>query len=151
MVDAEGSRLPDWDPPLKLDGKAGGCLCVTDHMGQVYLKAFIGKVPSEKLSKYWTLAEQKATRLSDHIPYARHISSWQSRNPTNNHWGGAIKAPRHVYSFSGLPEMYDEAFMLLLATELSELKVEDAAAIAAISSNPHWRQLAERYGALASN
>lgn len=145
LVDPASASLKPWEPPLKLDGKTGGCLCVTDHKGHVYLKAYIGKVPKDKLHKYWTFAEEKANRLSNNIPISRHVSSWQSRNTQYEQWGGAIKTPRHIYSFSGFPELYDEAFMLVLACELSHLSVEDAQAIAVTSANVHWHQLAKGY------
>ncbi len=149
MVNAKGARMPVWDPPLMLEDKTGGCLCIADLNGTVHLKSFIGQVPRVKMAGYWELSEEKARRLSNHQMLSRHVSSWQSRNGQYDRWGGAIKASKYILSFSGLPEMYDEMFMVLVGIGGSYLTSRQAQEIADISSNPHWAQLSKMYGALA--
>lgn len=92
----------------------------------------VGTVPPEKGPKYLAFAQEKARRLF-YLP--THRSSWQSRNPDRNMWGGAIAAGPYIFSFSGLPEHGDEAAMLLAAIGHGSLIRVEAATIASYSSN----------------
>lgn len=77
------------------------------------LIAKIGKVPLDKLEKYQLYSREKALRLSIKMKSHNHMSSWESRIPEDGKWGGAVFAGRGlIFSFSGLPELADEAAML---------------------------------------
>ena len=89
-------------------------------------------MPAERGQKYLELAQEKARRLAEHPD---HWSSWQSRNPDEGKWGGAVNAGAYIFSFSGLPELADEAAMLLTALSLGFLLEERAAAFAQYSGN----------------
>lgn len=78
----------------------------------------IGCNPPEKVARRISFCMEKAQRLAAN---AHHLSSHQSRkvNPENkddpgNKWGGAIRA-RYIVSFSGLPELADEALCVCVA------------------------------------
>lgn len=87
-----------------------------------------------KAEKYAILAPEKANRLHSFIS-SGHLTSYESRNPEGNvrvvakvnriepwgHWGGAVLISKHyIFSFSGLPELLDEAFVCFLGLK-SEL------------------------------
>lgn len=100
-------RLPDWR------GRRGGCFCLMDRKtGQVLLLAFVGVPPREKMDKYQKFALEKAKRL---FRYPEHTTSWESRNPKKNQWGGAVAGEEFIYSFSGLPEDGDTLAMSKVA------------------------------------
>lgn len=107
-----------------------GCFTVLDKSGNLILKFHIGELPAEKFERYYTFSEEKARRLHKNLEIG-HVSSFQSRNPEKDQWGGAISAGDYILSFSGMPEIVDEIMMLLLAIELGLLKYEDALMIVA--------------------
>ena len=92
--------------------KKGGYFCVTDLKGSILLVMLIGEVAEEKIPRYSKVCIEKAQWLASH---ADHVSSWQSRNEAEDKWGGAIKTKDFIFSFSGLPEMWDEACMVAVA------------------------------------
>lgn len=95
-------------------GKDSGYCVVKDAAtGRLLLAFQIGECPAEKVEKYLRLANEKADRLIANIG-AGHKSSWQSRDGKEK-WGGAIRAGKLIFSFSGLPELADEAVMLCTA------------------------------------
>lgn len=111
------------------------CLIVKEKGNPTALPTLIlgiGTVPTEKGSKYFVFAQEKAHRLSEH---PEHQTSWQSRNPEENKWGGAINAGPYYLSFSGLPEPADEAAMLLAAVGLGFMTRDEALTIAEYSNN----------------
>ena len=112
--------------------RKGGYLCVTDNLGQLITLTQIGQVPDKKKPKYAQFAQEKAVRLSKH---SQHVSSWQSRNPREDMWGGAIRSSQFIFSFSGLPEEWDEACTLVIAHDVGELDNIEFNAIARISQN----------------
>jgi len=101
---------------------------------------FIGKIlpdsqiPSEKLSAFLVNSQEKADRLTHKI---NDVSSYQSRNPEKSRYGGGIRCIGWVFSFSGLPELPDEALMLTCAVRLDIIDIQEAESIAAISDNPY--------------
>lgn len=101
----------------------------------------IGELTTEKIIKYHAFSREKAARLA--LNYTEHRSSWQNRDPDRDQWGGAINTGRHILSFSGLPELADEALMLAVALELGLLSNQQAKQIADISDNQIFRQLVE--------
>ena len=64
-------------------------------------------------------------------------------------WGGAIRAGDYIISFSGFPELWDEAAMLVLAIRMGWL--DQTATLRRISRkrNPHFRVLLEAVGEVA--
>lgn len=97
----------------------------------------------EKIEKYFSFSQEKAQRLITNANVAGQLSSWQSRDPQKNKWGGAIRAGDYILSFSGLPELADEALMLAVAVSLKMLIPEQADWIADISDNDFYRRLIE--------
>jgi len=93
--------------------KKGGYFCIANAEGVPLFVSLIGGVPQEKAEKYFQYAVEKARRLGQH---ADHVSSWESRNPEQEQWGGAVRVNAdYIVAFSGLPEEWDEAAMLVIA------------------------------------
>ena len=101
---------------------------------QVITITKIGNPALEESSTYFDFSQEKANRL---IASVELLSSFQNRDPDNGRWGGAIKTSDYILSFSGLPELGDEAVMLLTAYTFCWLTEEQIVEIAKISSNPH--------------
>lgn len=70
-----------------------------------------------KEERYTQLAREKIMRLSIEPD---DLGSYETRNPTEDRWGGAIRSlpVRILLSCSGLPELLDEAYMLAIAVKL---------------------------------
>ena len=91
----------------------GGYLCIADNMtGESLDVAKLGAPEPAKKGQYEMLAKEKAWRLAGH---PEHGTSYQSRDPARDLWGGAVRAGSHILAFSGLPEHLDEALMLVVA------------------------------------
>ena len=124
----------------RADGRTGGFLCVRcDDREQPFLIAQIGYVAREKADRYFRLCQEKAVRLAQHPD---HRLSWQSRDPSVEQYGGAVRfinridsACSFIFSFSGLPEDGDEASMALIGPEVDFASTESLLALAAISKN----------------
>ena len=112
-----------------LENHAGGYFSVRKiDFGDTVISQRVGKFDSEKKEKYSCLSTEKSLRLKKNIKLG-HLTSYQSRNPEGNvcvgkvnrieqwgHWGGAVLVSEHyILSFSGLPELLDEAFVCFLA------------------------------------
>lgn len=91
--------------------------------GEAILAAVIGRLHIEDLRKCRSLANEKIIRLYRND---KHICSWESRRPESSQWGGAVRIRSVIYSFSGLPELWDQAAMLCVAIELRELEMREA-------------------------
>ena len=108
--------------------------------GWLIARMIIGYVPIEKLEKYGRFSMEKPERIESHLPEI-HYSSFQSRNPELDQWGGGIlgfenENPSFGYGCSGLfPEHCDEAVCLLVALKLGHLNIAQACYIAGISQN----------------
>lgn len=103
--------------------------------------AMIGQVLSDKAEKYIEFTKEKTLRLRAH---PKHSSSWQSRNPDEGKWGGAILATNYarcILAFSGLPELGDEAAMLLAALEVRLITRQYAHDVATASNNHIFKRL----------
>jgi hypothetical protein len=123
------------------DGKKGAYFCWADDV-QTGAPSFIlriGEVQPEKSEKYLTLCAEKARRLAG---YPDHFSSWQTRNPNQNLWGGAVRGYA-LLSLSGFPELGDEACMLVLMRKIWPELESRADRIAEMSSNPYYKLLWE--------
>jgi len=121
--------------------KNGAYLSVTDWDGRLHVAVLIGEVPDkDNALKYASLCQEKALRLAQ---FKEHVSSWQSRNESENKWGGAIRVQGLIFSFSGLPEHWDEACAVTLAYSLSTrlLSKADYELIKHTSGNPHLGKL----------
>lgn len=87
----------------------------------------IGVIPHAKMSRYRIVSLEKVIRLAKNSGGAKgDVSSFQSRNLSQNEYGGAILVIVEIegeifyliFSFSGLPEKGDEALCLLVASKL---------------------------------
>ena len=104
--------------------KRGGFLCIMDKKTGAIVGTFlVGSVPVEKAARYLALAPEKATRLFVHINDG-HLTSYESRNPDADQWGGAIVGERFIYSFSGYPEDGDSFIVTSTAYAVGDLKEE---------------------------
>lgn len=100
----------------------------------------VGRPPKDKAQKYDAISIEKARRL---LASPHDESSYQSRDPDNDKWGGAIKSDPIIISISGFHELWDEAIGLILAVRGSSLRAVRADLIAAYSKNPHFEPLLE--------
>lgn len=100
-------------------------------------------VPQEKWPAYSFNSEEKGTRLLVAHEELGHMTSYESRDPDNGKWGGAIVADAFILSFSGLPEQADEAIMLIVAFELDLLSTINVRDIAKKNNNEIFTVLAD--------
>lgn len=121
------------------DDRKGGYLVIADaRTGMPIISLMVGQIPKEKYQKYFAFAHEKARRLFEsHQKDASIVSSWQTRNPDKDQWGGAVLCKRWIVSFSGLPELVDEAFSASIA--------------ASIQVAPMSKALARRIGKISGN
>ncbi len=127
--------------------KRGGYLAVwtvylNNVPGGLRLLAPVGYSPEDKWRKRMEVAEEKCQRL-DSGDGKGHLTSYESRNPKIGRWGGGVRGPQHIYAFSGLPELWDEAAMFVLAIRLHQLRADDVLALISEERNPHLRPLLE--------
>lgn len=117
--------------------RTGGYLCLQDMKSGVPLAiTVVGTCDDdEKAKKYLTFCQEKACRLQN-SPHDH--TSYQSRNEANLQYGGAIRGSNYIFSFSGFPELVDEAAMLVGAVLAGELVSEKAHDLAELSNNPHY-------------
>ena len=123
------AELPDFPKDSN-----GGYFSVSDRMtGETLLLIPIGEVTDQNLIRYRGFCLEKVRRL---IQNPAHLSSWQSKNKTRERYAGAVLLPGNmVLSFSGLPELADEALCLILAIILDWTSQAYADEIATISTN----------------
>lgn len=131
----------------KKEGNTGGAFCVlrTDRTQGLdftpQLLAVIDRVDDPvAVVSYRMFAQEKAWRL---LSRPSDASSYQSRDEAHEKWGGAIRAGDYILSFSGLPELVDEALMLVLAVRLELIGRAEAERIAALSHNAYFAPLAD--------
>ncbi|MBU6500409.1 MAG: hypothetical protein KGJ89_01085 [Patescibacteria group bacterium] len=128
----------------EVGNRRGGYFCLADGNGKPFFEPTqIGEVAVEKAEKYMQLCKEKAQRLASR-PLI-YCSSYESRNPEAGQWGGAIRLTNdHIFSFSGFPELLDEALMIILAETYygkSAYYVALAEGIADRSNNHYYRAL----------
>lgn len=104
---------------LTPDNRRGAVVAVrVDAPGGPIECIALGDFP-EPAKKEWStqLAYEKIMRLSVETD---DLSSFETRNPSNDLWAGAIRShpKRFLLSCSGLPELLDEAYMLAVAVKL---------------------------------
>lgn len=158
LVDAPVSKIIDYAERIvavavDLSGnasnaeKCGGYLAVwTTYLnnvpGNLRLLTPVGYSPEEKWRKRMEVAMEKCQRL-DSGDGQGHLTSYESRNPEIGRWGGAVRGPQHIYAFSGLPELWDEAAMFVLAIKLGQLHESEVLRQISEERNPHLRPLLE--------
>jgi hypothetical protein len=130
-------------PGDRLEGRSGGYFCLATNAGHPLLLMLVGTIPEEKAQKYLSFAQEKARRLGF---FKDHSSSWQTRSDVNEMYGGAVRlgttlAGSFIFSFSGLPEMWDEVLSLAIALRFFSNNDEVAQAaltIAGDHANDGW-------------
>lgn len=129
-------RLPEYK-----DERHGGYLTIMDaKTGVVVVTMRVGIVMPEKEEKYISFSIEKARRLyTTHKLDASIVTSIQTRDPDTNKWGGAVWSEYWIVSFSGLPELADEALSTCVAAGLENhpMPEVDAIAITRIAANPY--------------
>ncbi len=129
---------PGWE------GKNSGYFCVADARtgDPIFGPTQVGVSPPEKVSKRVRICQEKAERLAMRQD---HVSSWESREPEKERWGGAVRVGDLIFSFTGLPELGDEAVMLVAAVEHYRNREAELRAmeIVARSDNHYYKQLHE--------
>ena len=100
--------------------------------------AIVGRPSKEKFQKYYGFSIEKARRLLEN---PEHLSSYHSRDPENDKWGGAIRSDPIIISISGFPELWDEACSLVMAVRGSGLHLAKAKHVVEISKNPYFQKL----------
>lgn len=105
-------------PDAKIMRTGAYLTIVNRHTQQVVLQVLIGAGPPEKVAKWRQLSAEKCVRLLGHQPYNE--TSFESRSPENNRWGGAVLGTDYVFGLSGLDELGDEAAMFLVAIKCDQ-------------------------------
>jgi hypothetical protein len=125
------------------DPTRGGYLAAlnTSGIGKVDIILQLGPYNPEKAVGQIELVQEKCWRLKS-FRTEGHLTSYESRDPDNGKWGGAVYAGDYIFSFSGLPELWDEAAMLVLAIRLGYLHEQDVIPdMMPDMRNPHWYPL----------
>jgi|GEM_PF-3917146 len=124
-----------------LDRYFGGCfylLRFNDHQMEWATTVFqFGELPSD--SRSLEFCQEKAHRALR----SGSSSSWLTRDPEKNQWGGAVRVHEDViFSFSStFSEDTDEGLVLVLAVRLGFMDFDDAQKIAGQSGNEKFLQL----------
>ncbi|TXH00256.1 MAG: hypothetical protein E6P95_03955 [Candidatus Moraniibacteriota bacterium] len=120
--------------------KDGGYLAIFEiSRGNLEVLAAAGYSPQEKIEGRQRVSQEKCIRILAN----GHNTSYESRNPAAGLWGGAVRGTDFIFSFSGLPELWDEAAMFVLAIRLRQLREYDVLAQISEERNPHLRPLLE--------
>ncbi len=99
--------------------RKGGWLHALSPSGEVVLHKRLGVIdlPEEDV-RHEQLSIEQAERLQAH---PEHLTSWQSRDPQRGRFGGAFRTADHwIFSFSGLPERWNEGLVLGITTLYGE-------------------------------
>jgi hypothetical protein len=130
------------------------------HDSWLIEKMLLGTVPLNKQGKYSEFSMEKPLRLEkkQHVLKTPHLSSYQSRVPSANRWGGAIigysqstQLPTYAFGFSGLTEYCDEAVNFFAEIKIGCLTLSRACYIAGISKNTTFMKILEQVQADQSN
>ena len=125
------------------DRRPGGYLCIRNNdTGRIRLVSLVGNDSINKPNKRFEFSLEKGLRLLEKNKSLGHLSSWQSRDEATEKYPGAIIAGDYVLSFSGLPPLGDEALMLRIGVQLGLLDRDAAKAIAKISDNLLFDEMA---------
>ena len=129
----ECAKLPNNPRP---ESKSGYFTFRSRKDGRLLIAVQIGECPIDKFAKYKFFSWEKSQRL---LSNKRHLSSWQSRIEEEEMYAGAIVANDFILSFSGLPELADEAVMLVTALAFGWGQLDKMLRIAVMSSNPFYK------------
>lgn len=115
-------------------GREGGVfvLMQADTQELIVPPMVVGAITNGKQEKYAQFAREKASRLLEHTD---HCLSWESRDPDNEKWGGALHDGLFIWSFSGLSEEQDEAFVLMAAHLSGRVRNGTPKTVSEISGN----------------
>lgn len=117
--------------------RTGGYFIAADlSNGRIWAIIMLGEISSdEKAEGYLLNSEEKVKRL---FSRPGDVSSFQSRNPEEGKYAGAIRMNTQIFSFSGLPELWDEALVLEIAIRIGThlLTKEGYTQIIQASNNP---------------
>ncbi len=123
-------KLPE-ELTNRSDRKGGYLTVLNTQINRIEAIRLFGELPKEKAVKCIKISQEKANRLYQKIfvENLNHLTSWESRDPDNTQYGGAVYNPYCIYnnyilSFSGLPEIGDEICMLVLQVLISSRKNE---------------------------
>jgi hypothetical protein len=139
-------RIIDWyNRNLITNGEAPKTGYFTVRCGRtgfVLLQCQVGECRDEKASKYRYFSEEKGKRLfRRRCQGLSDISSWQSKDEDAAQYAGAIYISDLILSFSGLPELADEAVMLCLAKRVGWASPTEIAKILSLNNNPVYSEL----------
>jgi hypothetical protein len=130
----------------RADQEGGMLTILNSHNGEIRMETDpIGFFFSHEKTKYALFSREKGKRLFENHP---NVSSFESRNPDEKKFGGAIVAQHLIVSFSGLPEVGDEAVCLVLAVHFKWLTLAESAKITAISKNIYFELLLKKISKL---
>jgi len=136
------------------DLKGGVLVLVPDETCASCFSVTIGEVPNNDPTKYCKIAMSKCAVLRN---AKRARSSYALRDESCGIYGGGIsfrhkwETDFHVYTFSGkaylafsgLPELADEALVLVLAIDMGWTTEKKAKKIVQASANPYFEPLLE--------
>jgi hypothetical protein len=128
-----------------------GYLTLMDGLsGEIIFTVPFGEIPDEKREKYFEFSQEKAKRLFLNFTEKGHTTSFQSRDEDKQQYGGAIYVNYHagaiILSFSGMPELIDEAMMITLADKLlTDNETIANTKIEAVSRNPYWEEIRKKF------
>ncbi|MFA5644582.1 MAG: hypothetical protein WC928_03610 [Patescibacteria group bacterium] len=128
-----------------------GYLTLLDGLsGKIIFTVPFGEIPDEKREKYFEFSQEKAKRLFENFSKKGHTTSFQSRDEEKQQYGGAIYINYHsgaiILSFSGMPELIDEAIMIVLADKLlTDIKTFPNTKIEAVTRNPYWEAIRRKF------
>lgn len=122
---------------LKEKGSLGGYLCIARAEDGFPLAIIqFGDMPHDRLSGRFEFCQEKAQRLAEH---PGHMTSYESRDPSSNKWGGAIRGKKYIYSISGLPEQLDELVSALFAYAVDDLDPPEAKVFLEVNDNEYYK------------
>jgi hypothetical protein len=133
----EGIRLLRERCGIKKDS---GFLTVFDKVSaSVMLCCQIQHCPKGKADQYFTFSMEKARRLQANPD---HYTSFQSRDEKSDKYAGAILCRVNtILSFSGLPELADEALMIFVAFKAGWIDEKEVLRLSGISQNPYVEKI----------
>lgn len=116
--------------------KPGGHFCLANEQGEpiIILRVNFFEFEEGRAARTFAFCQEKIQRL---LAHPEHVASWQSHDPDNDQYGGAIRVKGGFLSFSGLPEHADEALCIGLARTFGALSAEEAASIIDITGNSY--------------
>lgn len=146
VVDVAVDQLKD----SGINDKTGGIFhCLNWSTGKFLLMASIGYNDPKQMPGRMAVAQEKAYRVFVLTGMTTFMTSYDSRKPELGLWGGAVGIRGRndrsdlVLSFSGLPELWDEAAMFVTAIRSHEASEDLILAHISEERNPHLRPLLE--------